>query len=618
MILCARGYHRLSFAINFAWQAYGGKLGGNIDSEGRVSETSGYEIFFDNSVPTRNSGVQPRSITSDFSSPLLPSLTVLSGLNGSGKTQFFQAIKNGFLKVDGVATDDVVLLDFTNFLSSGKKEIKHKHEPSEIWARVSSFLVKNKNEISVDLGVDFYNLKDSYLTRRDDYEFDSYNKQIKIGYYENIFYQFEDKAYFEVSSGVKEVRSILNSISRNFGFPFFLLSEADFKNAVSSISLEFDLFSNSFSSVCSEYHSKYIDNLLRRFLASEGVEVEALSRERFEEMNGPPPWVKMDEFLEQAGLPYSVLPPKPLYETRIGSGQTVRKSSLPEYVPSFVRSDTGVHVNISSFSSGEVILVGLALALFNNSSTTHVTKFPKMVLLDEVDAPLHPSRIPSLLNVVREFLVKQHGIRVILATHSPITVSLADQGNVFLMEPNPSRIEPVSKEACLRYLTRNVPTIATIFDNRRQVFVESYKDAARYTNLFDSLKHRLTGDKSLTFIEVGTRKDQNQEQNAGCDQVRRIVDDLRKGGNERVFGLIDWDRKNRSRKGVIVLCEDKRYSIENLILDPILLAGFLAHMDFGKYVGLSESLATLSQMGPADLQNIANLIQIKVLGPIDI
>jgi len=52
------------------------------------------------------------------------------------------------------------------------------------------------------------------------------------------------------------------------------------------------------------------------------------------------------------------------------------------------------------------------------------------LLLDEVDASLHPSMIKNLLDVIEKIFLK-NGCKVILATHSPTTVALAPEESIY-------------------------------------------------------------------------------------------------------------------------------------------------------------------------------------------
>ena len=80
------------------------------------------------------------------------------------------------------------------------------------------------------------------------------------------------------------------------------------------------------------------------------------------------------------------------------------------YEPKFVKKDIRTEVKISELSSGEKILIALAFALYNND---HVTQLPKILLLDETDASLHPSMSKQYLHILKNVFVKKLGIKVI-------------------------------------------------------------------------------------------------------------------------------------------------------------------------------------------------------------
>ena len=42
-----------------------------------------------------------------------------------------------------------------------------------------------------------------------------------------------------------------------------------------------------------------------------------------------------------------------------------------------------------------------------------------------------------------------------------------------------------------------------------------------------------------------------------------------------MYGIIDWDKKNNADNKVFVLGWQQRYSIENYVFDPIILANFI-------------------------------------------
>ena len=118
-------------------------------------------------------------------------------------------------------------------------------------------------------------------------------------------------------------------------------------------------------------------------------------------------------------------------------------------------------------------------------------------------------------------------------------------------------------------MTNGVPTLSISYENRRQVFVESEYDVEFYERIYQKLKNELSSEISLNFIPSGGGE------KGGCDRVRTTVNDLWKHGNKTVYGIIDWDLKNKTTDRVKILGQGNRYSIENYIFDPVIIAAFL-------------------------------------------
>jgi hypothetical protein len=135
-------------------------------------------------------------------------------------------------------------------------------------------------------------------------------------------------------------------------------------------------------------------------------------------------------------------------------------------------------------------------------------------------------------------LVKEQGIPVILVTHCPSSVAVAPDKAIYVMRPGQPGLHKVSKRQAIAAVAAEIPTLAIDFAGRRQVFVEGRYDAERYEKLYGRLSGRISYERALSFVAVGRTK--------GCDQVKRIVHDLAAAGNDSVFGLTDWDKKEQS------------------------------------------------------------------------
>ena len=88
-------------------------------------------------------------------------------------------------------------------------------------------------------------------------------------------------------------------------------------------------------------------------------------------------------------------------------------------------------VKFSELSSGEKVLISLVFALYN---TKFDVEFPKVLLMDEPDASLHPSMTKQFLDVIQKVFVQDKGVKVILTTHSPSTVALAPEEAIFIVK----------------------------------------------------------------------------------------------------------------------------------------------------------------------------------------
>jgi hypothetical protein len=85
--------------------------------------------------------------------------------------------------------------------------------------------------------------------------------------------------------------------------------------------------------------------------------------------------------------------------------------------------------------------------------------FPDLLLLDEVDASLHPSMMRNMLDVIDRIFLK-HRVKVILITHSPTTIALAPESAIHVMNrTGPSRLVKKSKSDALAILTEGFATI---------------------------------------------------------------------------------------------------------------------------------------------------------------
>lgn len=324
----------------------------------------------------------------------------------------------------------------------------------------------------------------------------------------------------------------------------------------------------------------------------------ALSAPDFVAKHGDAPWELITKALTAFDLPYRVAEPDP----------------HPAMPSKFVlrRLDNDAVVQIDGLSSGERVLLRLAVSLFDFDQIAVTVSTPDLLLLDEMDASLHPEMVQRWLHGLHAGVVDRLGIKVILTTHSPTTVALAPDEAIFQMvygEPGPRK---VTKQQALNALTFGLPTLSIDYSGRRQVFVESDTDAATYDILTSTMKARLGLPRTLTFISTGIRE-KNVEHNTGCAVVRSLVEQLYGNGASSIFGVLDWDGgANVSDDRVRVVGEGTHYALDNLLLDPLLICALLLREDRPPQ-GVSIVFAQLGLCPPIERQALADAIVAAVL-----
>jgi len=318
---------------------------------------------------------------------------------------------------------------------------------------------------------------------------------------------------------------------------------------------------------------------------------------------GPAPWDIVNESLQVAGFPYVVSDP-------------TRVSFTDYYELSLVDTTSALEIRPSDLSSGEQVLLQLTLWLFSSAKDG---VFPKLLLLDEPDAHLHPSMTVQFLDVISEVLVRKHGVRVIMTTHSPSTVALAPEGAVFQMERGSPVVSPVTdRAATINVLTAGLVTVSAA---TRFCFVEDEDDVAFYNAVLDILSDAgpskdpcaIRSSPSLVFIAASVGRGV-EKISGGKTIVEKWVDKLDAPPLSTTFvGVMDRDLGNQPTNRVRVI---GRYSFENYLLDPINVFGLLLENGTAPAIGdvsvTSGDEHLLRLLPPAALQAISDAVTEKV------
>lgn len=501
----------------------------------------------------------------------LPNFVILTGINGVGKTQILQSLEKGHsnIVIDEVSTpphkikyiEKLMPVSDLNTIHRDHGNYRHHHEEDPLfigYCRIFEF-------------------QDQYQKLPENLE---------------EFEKFTNLTYGNPNLSTKQFQKLKSFIIENS--PERITDPKLLKESIPPgyHPTTHDIFAQNFSTIFDNYQKLEFQNLWSEFLKEcKGKDVSYLTTDEFIQAHGYSPWQIINDILKSASMDYEFKVPED-YDPYI------------TYEPKFLKKGTKTEVKISELSSGEKILIALAFALYNND---HVTQLPKILLLDETDASLHPSMSKQYLHILQNVFVKDLGIKVIITTHSPSTVALADEQDIFVVENSEQRIRKCSKDEALFVLTAGVPSFSVNYENRKQVFVESHYDAEFYNEIYTLVKSQLESEISLSFISCGAvQKDRNYDPITGCTQVRNITDLMRNSGNKSCFGLIDWDKCNKEENGIYVNAFNEQYSIENCLLNPLFIALLLTLKEIHPFENFGISLRTFDPNSQSTIDQLVN------------
>jgi hypothetical protein len=335
-----------------------------------------------------------------------------------------------------------------------------------------------------------------------------------------------------------------------------------------------------------------------RLKALQAIEANRPGLDKKGQPLGSPPWEVVNDALRTAGFPYEVVSP---LETDLIDTYTLRVRDI----------GTGVVIDAIDLSSGEKVILQVVLWLFTAGKDGLM---PKLLLLDEPDAHLHPSMTTQFLDTLVEVLVKRHGIRVIMTTHSPSTVALAPEGSVFRLERGATSVQPASRTEMISVLTAGLITVAR---TSKFCFVEDEDDVAFYEIVYGILTDygpskdpmALNPGIPIAFIPASVGKGVNK-QSGGKTVVEKWVEKLDAEPLSSTFhGIIDRDNANLGGPRLFVL---GRYSFENYLLDPVnLLALMLENGSAPPIPGLTITPGDehrLRSLSPQELQLVVDTV----------
>ncbi|MCT8341265.1 ATP-binding protein [Flavobacteriaceae bacterium TK19130] len=519
-----------------------------------------------------------KSLTSFLSDPL-SNFTVITGRNGSGKTQLLELFnlnyngrlprevsfvidsKHKNIRIGGIANSNLKALDNDSWKTRIEPYINRVDSVQYNLKKFASELIKY--DVWIDqLTID--NIKEKIdNTTVSEEELKTFIFNILEEVDSQFIQRFPDASLEQIInrlfknrffSDIKKTLSVAQYVAKFQNKEISELSNSDFFLTPIPEYLFDDpkLFESRLEYVFYNYAKRRDQNRRLYFDKQvDGDSNDSISDKDFVE-KFPPPWESINQILLAHNMSFQF--------------QGIDKKEFsPEIKVSFQLIKTTVQKNISlqHLSSGEKVILGLIIKLFTSQYYQNKLILPDLIILDEPDAHLHPEMSKLLIEVLHDTFVNKLGIDVFMVTHSPSTIALSPDNSIYELKNVPkTTLKKIEKAEALEILTGNLPTLSIDYQNHKQVFVESPTDVRYYQTLFNKLNQYKNYPFKLYFIS-------NSYGKGNCNQVITIVNSIRTSGNKTAFGIIDWDLKNEASTYVKVHGALKRYSIENYIYDPI-------------------------------------------------
>ncbi len=513
----------------------------------------------------------------------LPQLTVLTGLNGAGKTHLLESLVKGTSALGDIPKERVKYYDLLSFRAKDDKPMPSAQIIQQQQQAWQFFIAPNNRVNAPNVSLPYFD--ECFTQNHDDqlinlWEAESENdpqlwkeevkgnpefKVARKKYTDLIDAGIFQNQHFRGHPHARGITKAIKSINK----PLHLISESDFNEHFVLTGAVNDHLSISISSIFTQYKTRQLEWGVARLHHKPDDLVSASSLKLDYERRFPKPWDTINEIIKNihvAGgkenvFDFSITDPD-------ADVVTMSNHLTYQFQAHLKDNKTGVPRNFDQLSSGEKVLLALTLTIFEAENGN---EFPALVLLDEVDASLHPSMTYALLQTLKTAFV-ENGVQVILATHSPSTIAMSDEACLFSISRDDS-CHKITKETSRSAMDIVSEGFATL-ENGMALF----NDVAQHPITIITEGHnadilqracQLYGHDDVHVVGCFRGK-------SGKDQLRTLFQFFCQAAHERpVLFVLDCDVPNRpdeSNNYWLALPENKANNlaakgIENIFLE---------------------------------------------------
>ena len=409
----------------------------------------------------------------------LPDFAVLIGRNGVGKTHLLEALKEGAAVASDIPASEVEMYDFATFSPGNSASVSYPGVGFAASTADAYFTPQANGKSRLALAKEIYDDTLGSIPPGQRHDFDVELRRLIAGMADfSIFPKVRAPTHLaeytvrilDLVLGPMRQRQQRQQQRGTCGNdPAVLVSlamklagkaphEVNREDIVRASHYEGGTISNTISQVFTGYK---VDAYLWAH-----KELEKSAGDTYDDLiatyqrDNPPPWNSLrkalDEMRDAAGdqglFDFAFSDPADL---------SLSLSDFQEFTfqAKMTNRTTGAGYDLAALSSGEKVLMTLVLSVFNQ----HLgRRRPGLLLLDELDAMLHPSMVAALVSILKTWFVAR-GTKVLLTSHSPVTAAMVEDNEIFRITRKDGnvRASPATPAEGVDELSEGLATIDT-------------------------------------------------------------------------------------------------------------------------------------------------------------